>query len=57
MGGSTTMPAETTIDVVLVEDNRNTREGLRLLIDGTPSYRCLGAYGSVEQALASALDE
>lgn len=37
---------------MIVEDDRVTREGLTLLIDGTPGYRCLGAFGSVEQALA-----
>jgi DNA-binding NarL/FixJ family response regulator len=39
------------IEVVVVEDDRLTREGLSLIIDGTPGYRCVGAYGSVEEAL------
>ena len=40
------------IRVVIVEDDRASREGLRLLIDGTPGYRCAGAYGSLEQVFA-----
>lgn len=35
----------------IVEDDRATREGLSLLIDGTPGYRCIGSYRSVEDAL------
>jgi DNA-binding NarL/FixJ family response regulator len=35
----------------IVEDDRATREGLSLLIDGTPGYRCIGSYRSVEEAL------
>jgi len=37
--------------VLLVEDDRLAREGLRALIDGTPAFRCVAACGSVEQAL------
>lgn len=36
---------------VIVEDDRATREGLGLLINGTPGYRCIGSYRSVEEAL------
>ncbi len=39
------------IRVALVEDDRATREGLGLLIDGTPGYRCIGMFRSVEEAL------
>ncbi len=39
------------IRVALVEDDRATREGLGLLIDGTPGYRCVGLFRSVEEAL------
>ena len=35
----------------IVEDDRATREGLSLLIDGTAGYRCIGSYRSVEDAL------
>lgn len=34
-----------------MEDQREIREGLRVLIDGTPGFRCTGAYGSMEEAL------
>src|SRR6201995_587344 len=39
------------IRVVIVEDDSGTREGLRLLIDGTPGYSCIGAFRSVEDPL------
>ncbi len=41
------------IRVVIVEDDRIAREGLRMLVDGTPGYRCNAVFGSVEQALAA----
>lgn len=37
--------------VAIVEDDRPMREGLAFLIDGTPGYRCVASYGSVESAL------
>jgi DNA-binding NarL/FixJ family response regulator len=40
------------IRVVAVEDRRELREGLVALIDGTDGYRCVGSYGSMEDALA-----
>jgi DNA-binding NarL/FixJ family response regulator len=46
------MSPESPIRVVIVEDDRASREGLRLLVDGTPGYRCAGAFGSLEQVLA-----
>lgn len=42
----------TEITVAIVEDQRQTREGLAALIDGTPGYRTVGAWGSMEEALA-----
>lgn len=39
------------IRVAIVEDDRATRDGLGMLIDGTPGYRCVGTYRSVEDAL------
>ena len=39
------------ISVVLVEDNRDIRQGLRLIIDGTKDFLCLGAYPDAETAL------
>ncbi|MCL4838541.1 MAG: response regulator transcription factor [Thermoanaerobaculia bacterium] len=41
--------ADGRIRVVLVEDDRRTREALQLLIDGTPGFRCAAAFGSVEE--------
>lgn len=38
--------------VVLIEDLREIREGLAVLIDGTPGYVCSGAFASGEEALA-----
>lgn len=39
------------IHVAIVEDDRSLREGLGLLINATPGYRCPQTYGSVEEAL------
>lgn len=40
------------IRVVIIEDDRATREGLAVLIDGTSGYRSVGKYRSVEEALS-----
>jgi DNA-binding NarL/FixJ family response regulator len=51
------MNERTAVKVALVEDDGSTREGLRLLIHGSPGFHCTGAYESVEAALpALALD-
>jgi DNA-binding NarL/FixJ family response regulator len=42
--------------VAIVEDDVTTREGLATLIGGTPGYRCVGRYGSVEELLRKPLD-
>ncbi|MBS1786106.1 MAG: response regulator transcription factor [Acidobacteria bacterium] len=42
--------------VIIIEDVRDVRDGLRLLINGSPDFHCDGGYRSVEDALA-ALDE
>ena len=39
--------------VLIIEDQRAIREGLRFLIDSTAGFRCVSAYGSVEEALAA----
>ena len=39
------------IRVAIVEDQRDIREGLRFLIDGTEGYRCAGAFASMEEAI------
>jgi len=40
------------ITVAIVEDQRQTREGLAALINGTPGYRAVAAWSSMEEALA-----
>lgn len=40
------------IRVAIVEDQPEIREGLAALIDGTSGYRCIGAFRSMEEALA-----
>jgi len=41
------------VRVAIGEDDRATREGLGLLIGGTPGYQCVGTFRSVEDALRS----
>ncbi len=41
------------IRVAIIEDDRATREGLAMLINGTPGYRCRATFRSVEDALRS----
>jgi len=45
------MPLSERIRVAVVEDDSLTRDGLALLIDGTPGYHCVGQFASVEEAL------
>ena len=46
-----TAGTETTIRGAIVEDRREIREGLATIINGTPGFRCTGAYRSMEDAL------
>jgi DNA-binding NarL/FixJ family response regulator len=39
------------IKVAIIEDSRDIREGLAMLINGTEGYRCNGAFRSMEDAL------
>ncbi len=39
------------IKVVIIEDLRDIREGLAALLNGTEGFRCVGKFGSVEEAL------
>jgi DNA-binding NarL/FixJ family response regulator len=39
------------IKVAIVEDQRQIREGLTLLIGGTEGFCCVGSFGSMEEAL------
>jgi len=45
------------IKVAIIEDQREIREGLRALIDGTPGYACAGTYRSMEEALGQIAGE
>lgn len=45
------MAADAALAVSVVEDDRGTRDGLAALIGGTPGFRCVGTYASVEDAL------
>jgi DNA-binding NarL/FixJ family response regulator len=40
------------IRVVLIEDLREVREGLTVLINGTPGFHCAGSHRTMEDALA-----
>lgn len=42
--------APAVIRTAIVEDQREIREGLAVLINGTPGYACTGGYGSMEEA-------
>ena len=46
------MAAIDVIRVATVEDRREIREGLAMLIDGTHGFSCTGSYSSMEEALA-----
>jgi DNA-binding NarL/FixJ family response regulator len=39
------------ITVAVIEDQREVRDGVAVLINGTKGYRCVGAYRSMEEAL------
>jgi DNA-binding NarL/FixJ family response regulator len=39
------------IKAAVIEDQREIREGLQALINGTPGYHCTGAFPSIEAAL------
>jgi DNA-binding NarL/FixJ family response regulator len=41
-----------TVRVVLIEDVREVREGLAMLVNGTAGFRCAGSYRSMGEALA-----
>lgn len=41
----------TTITVVIIEDLREVREGLAMLVNGTSGFRCVGAFRTMEDAL------
>lgn len=45
------MAGDASLAVGIVEDDRGTREGLAALVGGTPGFRCVAMYASVEEAL------
>jgi DNA-binding NarL/FixJ family response regulator len=45
------------IRVVIIEDLREVREGLQALINGTPGFRCVRSFRTMEDALARIMDE
>jgi DNA-binding NarL/FixJ family response regulator len=42
---------QSALDVVIIEDMRDVREGLSVLINGTAGFRCRRAYRTMEEAL------
>ena len=44
-------PGQSIIKAAIVEDQREIREGLTALINGTEGYRCTGSFRSMEEAL------
>ena len=50
-------PGDEGIRVVLIEDLREVREGLTMLINGTAGFRCVGSFFSMESALAQIADK
>jgi DNA-binding NarL/FixJ family response regulator len=44
------------ITIANIEDQREIREGLAMLIDGTPGFQCIGKYRSMEEALTGISD-
>ena len=45
------MAPDAALSIAVIEDDRGTREGLAALIGGSPGFRCIGTYASVEAAL------
>jgi DNA-binding NarL/FixJ family response regulator len=50
---STSATNNAVIKVTLIEDQRDVREGLAVLINGSPGFRCLAAYRRMEEALCA----
>jgi DNA-binding NarL/FixJ family response regulator len=51
MGGAADNRPGSRTKVAIVEDHAEIREGLRALVDDAASFQCVGAYGSVEEAV------
>jgi DNA-binding NarL/FixJ family response regulator len=50
--GAAQLPANGAIKVAIIEDLRDVREGLAMLINGTSGYSCVGSFRSMEEAIA-----
>ena len=50
--GMTSSPQPSVIKVAIVEDRREIRDGLAMLIGGTEGFRCTGSFRSMEEALS-----
>jgi len=48
---------ERVIKVAIVEDLRDVREGLSVLINGSPGFRCVATFRTMEEALGRVGDE
>jgi DNA-binding NarL/FixJ family response regulator len=46
-------PIPSVIRVVIIEDHEEIRQGLKMLIDGSPGYRSTAEFESMEEALAN----
>lgn len=51
-GQALSVPSSAPLDVVIIEDLPDVREGLAVLINGTPGFRCVRGYPTMEDALA-----
>ena len=49
-GSGATRPSQP-LNIMIVEDQRDVREGLTVLIHGTPGFRCTRSYRTMEEAL------
>ncbi|MBP6978437.1 MAG: response regulator transcription factor [Bacteroidales bacterium] len=45
-------PDRTAIRIAIVEDDRTVREGLQMLLNGSPGFACVAAYANGEDAVA-----
>ncbi len=51
LSGTSSRSNDGVIKSAIIEDQREIRDGLRALIDGTRGHHCTGAFGSMEEAL------
>ena len=49
-------PTQPPLAVVIIEDIRDVREGLAVLINGSPGFRCTRSFRTMEDALAGVAD-